>query len=94
MFFLRHELRVCYFPILGLCKFPVASMLRTDCCFPHVLLVVFAVMFWDAIGCYGVVLAMIGPRMTQELLSLVQAVNGLFGCMYAVVGLLTLLEWG
>ena len=39
-------------------------------------------------------LAMMGPRMTQELLSPVQAVNSLFGCVYAVVGLRTMLEWG
>ena len=37
---------------------------------------------------------MIGPRMTQELLSPIQAMNSLFGCVYAVVGLRAVLEWG
>ena len=49
---------------------------------------------WDVVGCYGVILAMIGPRTTQEFLSHVQAVNSLFGCVYAVVGPRTVLEWG
>ena len=45
-----------------------------------------------AVGCYGFVLAMIGPRMTQGLLSPIHAVNGLFGCLYTVVGPRTMLE--
>ena len=72
----------------------MALLLRINFCFPHVLLVVFFVMFWAAVGCYGVILATIGPRTTQELLSPVQAVNSLFGCMYAMVGLRSVLEWG
>ena len=51
-------------------------------------------MFWATIGCYGFVLATLGPRTTQELFSPVQVMNSLFGCMYAVVGLRTVLEWG
>ena len=62
--------------------------------FPHVLLDVFAFMFWATIGCYGVVLAMIGPRTTREFLSPVEDVNILFGYVYAVVGIWTVLEWG
>ena len=72
----------------------MASLLRTDYFFPHILLVVFVVMYWATVGCYGVVFAMIGPRMTQELFSPVQVVNSLFCCVYAVVGLRTVLEWG
>ena len=72
----------------------MASLLKTDCCFPHIWLFVFVVTFWATIGCYGVVLAMIGPRTTQELFSPIQDVNSLFGCVYAVVGFQTVLEWG
>ena len=72
----------------------MASLLRMDCCFPHVFLVVFSVMFWAAIGCYGVILATIGPRTNQEFLSPVQDMNSLFGYMYAMVGIRTMLECG
>ena len=34
-------------------------------------------------------MATIGPRMTPELISPIQAVNRLFDCVYAVVGLQT-----
>ena len=62
--------------------------------FPTILFVVVPVTFWAAVDSYWVVLAMIGPRTTQGSDFLVQAVNCLFCCMYAVVGLRTELEWG
>ena len=46
-------------------------------------------LFWVAVGSYWVVLATIGPRTTQELFFPIQAVNRLFDCVYAVVGLWT-----
>ena len=62
----RRDWESIFFPIVDYVSFPMASLLKTSCCSPH-LLVVFAFTFWTDVGCYGVVLAMIGPRMTQEL---------------------------
>ena len=50
--------------------------------------------FGTTVGFFGVVLATIGPRMTQELLFPIQAVNRLGDYVYAVVGLWTVLEAG
>ena len=47
--------------------------------------------FWVGCGYYRDVLAMIGPRMTQELDFPARAVNRLFCSVYAVVGLQTIL---
>ena len=48
--------------------------------------------FWDCCKLFGVVLATIGPRMAQEIVFPIQAMNRLCECMYAVVGLRTVLE--
>ena len=77
------------------CKFPVTSLLRPGAVVPPTFCwLCLLLRSGDTIGCYGVILAMIGPRTTQELISPFQAVNSLFGYMYAVVGLRTVLEWG
>ena len=59
-----------FFPTAVCVSFPVASLLRMGYCLSHILVVVFAFTFWAVVGCYGVVLSTIGPRMTQELFSL------------------------
>ena len=58
-------------PQCGLCKsFPIASLSRRDCCFPHVVNYVVDT-FEDVVDCFGsvvillgVILAMLGPRTT------------------------------
>ena len=54
---------------------------------PHDFFTVVSPTFWDVVGYGWVVLAMIGPRMTQGSTFFVQAINHLFCCMYAVVSL-------
>ena len=81
--------------ILRAVYFPVASMLRSGLMFSPQFVAWCGFLFvWFAMDSYWVVLAMIGPRTTQGLDFPVQAVNCLFCCMYAVVGLQTVLEWG
>ena len=57
--------------------------------FPHISWLCMPLNFGAVVGCFGVVLATIGPRMAQELFFPIQAVNRLFDCVYAVVGLRT-----
>ena len=59
-----------FFPTTVYVSFPIASLLRMGCFLSHILVVVFDFTFWAVVGYYGVVLAMIWPRMTQELFSL------------------------
>ena len=57
----------------------------------HVLLTVFPLYrVVSAVGCWGFVLAMIGPRTTQGFSTPVQAVKCLFGYRKAAVGLWTM----
>ena len=76
------------------CVFPLFQCWDWGYCFPHDLWFdVGSFLFWVCCGYYWDVLATIGPRMTQESYFPAQAVNRLFCCVYAVVGLWTMLAW-
>ena len=67
------------------CVFLATSLLRPGLLFsPH---------YSFVMGYYWVILATIGPRMTQGSYFPSQVVSCLFCCIYAVVGLRTVLEW-
>ena len=59
-----------FFPITVCVSFPVDSSWRTSYCFPTFVGCVLFYILGAVVGCFGVILAMIGPRTTQELFSL------------------------
>ena len=87
-----------FFTIVVCVSFPGASLLIVGCGFltdcglwSHPCLVDCVSLYRvvSVVGYCGVILAMIGPRTTQGSISPVPAMNSLFCCGYAVVGLWT-----